>query len=147
MMVILWWNLSKDESYLVMKVMIVNEVMTGDVSPVAMFSLHRNNTAAWFCNINECHYKIYKFFFDSSLIIILGGRTQAPAASLCGCWPLPGPTVKGWLQSVGQISTHPKLQASHCSSLAQTQKDVLTDWYHVQNGSSITDVILHIFIY
>ena len=34
---ILWWNLSKDESYLVMKVMIVREVMTGDVSPVEMF--------------------------------------------------------------------------------------------------------------
>ena len=30
-------NLSKDESYLVMKVMIVKEVMTGDVSPVVMF--------------------------------------------------------------------------------------------------------------
>ena len=30
--------LSKDESYLVMKVMVVKEVMTGDVSPVAMFS-------------------------------------------------------------------------------------------------------------
>ena len=34
MIVILWWNLSKDESYLVMKVIIVKE---GDVSPVAMF--------------------------------------------------------------------------------------------------------------
>ena len=30
-------NLSRDESNLVMKVMIVKEVMTGDVSPVAMF--------------------------------------------------------------------------------------------------------------
>ena len=28
-----------DESYLVMKVMIVKEVMTGDVSPVAMFCI------------------------------------------------------------------------------------------------------------
>ena len=36
-MVILWWKLSRDESYLVMKVMLVKEVMTGDVSPVAMF--------------------------------------------------------------------------------------------------------------
>ena len=40
-MVILWWKLSCDEIYLemklVMKVMIVKEVMTGDVSPVAMF--------------------------------------------------------------------------------------------------------------
>ena len=36
--VILWWNLSRDESYLVMKAMIVKEVMTGDVSPVAMFN-------------------------------------------------------------------------------------------------------------
>ena len=34
---ILWWNFSRDESYLAMKVMIVKEVMTGDVSPVAMF--------------------------------------------------------------------------------------------------------------
>ena len=39
MKVILWWNLSKYESYLVMKVMIVKEVMTGDVSPVAMFCI------------------------------------------------------------------------------------------------------------
>ena len=30
-------NLSRDESNLVMKVMIVKELMTGDVSPVAMF--------------------------------------------------------------------------------------------------------------
>ena len=37
MKVILWWNLSRDESNLVMKVMIVKELMTGDVSPVAMF--------------------------------------------------------------------------------------------------------------
>ena len=39
----LWWNLSRDESYLVMKVMIVKEVMTGDVSPVAMFTLSLSN--------------------------------------------------------------------------------------------------------
>ena len=39
MKVILWWNLSRDESNLVMKVMIVKELMTGDVSPVAMFPL------------------------------------------------------------------------------------------------------------
>ena len=39
MKVILWWNLSRDESNLVMKVMIVKELMTGDVSPVAMFGL------------------------------------------------------------------------------------------------------------
>ena len=37
MMIILWWNLSKDESYLVMKVTIFKEMMKGDVSPVAMF--------------------------------------------------------------------------------------------------------------
>ena len=37
MKVIPWWNLSRDESNLVMKVMIVKELMTGDVSPVAMF--------------------------------------------------------------------------------------------------------------
>ena len=30
-------NLSTDESYLVMKVMIVEELMTGDILPVAMF--------------------------------------------------------------------------------------------------------------
>jgi len=36
----LWWNLSKDESFLVMNVMIVKEVMTGDVLPVAMFSIY-----------------------------------------------------------------------------------------------------------
>ena len=40
MKVILWWNLSRDESNIVMKVMIVKELMTGDVSPVAMFSFH-----------------------------------------------------------------------------------------------------------
>ena len=40
MQVILWWKLSTDESYLVMKVMIVKEVMTGDVSPLANLLLH-----------------------------------------------------------------------------------------------------------
>ena len=39
MMVILWWNLSRDESNLVMKVMIVKELMTGDVLPLAMFGV------------------------------------------------------------------------------------------------------------
>ena len=38
MLVILWCKLSSHESYLLMKVMIVKEVMTCDVSPVAMFS-------------------------------------------------------------------------------------------------------------
>ena len=37
MLVILWWKLSSHESYLMMKVVIVKEVMTCDVSPVAMF--------------------------------------------------------------------------------------------------------------
>ena len=44
MKVILWWNLSRDESNLVMKVMIVKELMTGDVSPVAMFSHNIHST-------------------------------------------------------------------------------------------------------
>ena len=35
--------LSRGESYLVMKVIIVKEVMTCDVSPVAMFFLARSN--------------------------------------------------------------------------------------------------------
>ena len=36
MMVILWWKLSSHESYQAMKVIIVREVMTCNVSPVAM---------------------------------------------------------------------------------------------------------------
>ena len=44
MKVILWWNLSRDESNLVMKVLIVKELMTGDVSPVAMFYLNMDES-------------------------------------------------------------------------------------------------------
>ena len=36
-MKVILWNMSRDENNLVMKVMIVKELMTGDVSPVAMF--------------------------------------------------------------------------------------------------------------
>ena len=38
MKVILWWNFSRNESNPMMKVMIVNELMTGDISPVATFN-------------------------------------------------------------------------------------------------------------
>ena len=50
MLAILWWKLTCDESYLVMKVMIVKEVMTGDVSPVAMFKAVQlfKKSAIWF---------------------------------------------------------------------------------------------------
>ena len=41
MKVILWWNFSRDESNPVMKVMIVNELMTGDISPVATFNFEQ----------------------------------------------------------------------------------------------------------
>ena len=37
MSVILWWKLSSHESYLVMKVIMVKEVMACDISPVVMF--------------------------------------------------------------------------------------------------------------
>ena len=36
-MFILWWKLSSDENYLVMKVIIVKDVLTCDIWPVAMF--------------------------------------------------------------------------------------------------------------
>ena len=49
--VILWWNLSKHEIYLVMKVMIVKEAMKDKVSPVAIFlcivSSHPSLMKSW----------------------------------------------------------------------------------------------------
>ena len=46
MKVILWWNFSRNEINPMMKVMIVNELMTGDISPVAMF-VHVGVKSLW----------------------------------------------------------------------------------------------------